>query len=171
MEFMNVVRERRSTRVFTDQPVEEEKLQQILEAANLAPSAGDLQGYEIYLARSLEVRQALARAAYGQDFIQQAPLALVFCAHPALSQARYGPRGVQLYCVQDATIACTVAMLAARDLGLGSVWVGAFDDDGVHQAIGSPKGQQPVAVLPIGYPTHWPRARPRRALAALVHEL
>lgn len=171
MEFIDVVHERRSTRVFSDQPVEQEKLDQILDATNAAPSAGNMQAYEIYLVRDAATRQALAKAAYDQEFINQAPIVLVFCTHPERNQARYGRRGERLYAVQDATIACTVAMLAARDLGLGSVWVGAFNDDGVYQAIGSPSGQTPVAVLPIGYPAGWPGARPRRALKDLVHEI
>jgi nitroreductase len=171
VEFIDVVNERRSTRVFTDQPVEHEKVEQILKATNAAPSAGNMQAYEIYLVRDTATRQALMKAAYDQEFIFQAPIVLVFCTHPERNQARYGQRGERLYAVQDATIACTIAMLAARDLDLGSVWVGAFNDDGVYQAIGSPPGQTPVAVLPIGYPAAWPAARPRRDVKDLVHEI
>lgn len=171
MEFLNVVHERRSTRVFTDQPVEQDKLERILEATKAAPSAGNMQAYEIYLVRDADTRQALAKAAYDQEFIFQAPIVLVFCTNPDRNRARYGQRGERLYAVQDATIACTIAMLAARDVDLGSVWVGAFNDDDVYKAIGSPPGQAPVAVLPIGYPAAWPAARPRREMKDLVHEI
>ena len=171
MEFLEVVRNRRSTRAFLDQPVEEEKIQQILEACNAAPSAGNLQAYEIYLVRDEATRQALAQAAHDQEFIAQAQVVLVFTAHPGRSQPRYGERGERLYASQDATIACTFAMLTARSLGLGSVWVGAFNDGAVHKVIGVEKGELPVAVLPIGYPTEWPGARPRRSLEDLVHEI
>jgi nitroreductase len=151
--------------------VEEEKLQRILLAANLAPSAGNLQAYEIYLVRERSVRVALARAALEQWFISEAPIALVFCAHPERSAAHYGRRGARLYALQDATIACTFAMLAISALGLATVWVGAFDDEGVRRAIRAPEGHQPVAILPVGYPAEQPRPTGRRSLDELVHEV
>lgn len=171
MDFFELIRARRSVRAYSPAPVEDDKLQAILTAANLAPSAGNLQAYEIYLVRDRQVRLALARAALEQWFISEAPLALVFCANPERSASRYGRRGVRLYALQDATIACTFAMLAVTALGLATVWVGAFDDEAVRRAIGAPEGHQPVAILPIGYPAEQPAAAPRRALKDLVHEV
>jgi nitroreductase len=171
MEFFEVLKARHSIRAFAATPLEEEKLKAILEAANRAPSAGDLQGYEIYKVKRASDRTALARAALGQEFVAQAPLALVFCGNPARSARRYGQRGVRLYAVQDATIACTFAMLAATALGLATVWVGAFDDEAVHRAIAAPEGILPVAILPIGYAAEQPEPTPRRRLSDLVHEL
>ena len=111
------------------------------------------------------------RASYDQEFLVQAPLVLVFCAAPARSAVRYTERGETLYCIQDATIACTYAMLAATALGLGSVWVGAFDEDAVYKVIGTVLNQRPVAMLPIGYPNETPRIRTRRALDDIIHPL
>lgn len=170
MEFFDVLKARRSIRAFRATPVEEEKLKAILEAANSAPSAGNLQAYEIYLVKDRSQRKALAQAALWQDFVAQAPLALVFCAHPARAEGRYGQRGVRLYALQDATIACTFAMLAVTALGLATVWVGAFDDEAVHRAIGSPAGIIPVAILPIGYAGEKAEPTARRRLERLVHE-
>ncbi|MGB9606305.1 MAG: nitroreductase family protein, partial [Bryobacteraceae bacterium] len=90
MEFFELIRQRRSVRAYKQAPVEPEKLEKILTAANLAPSAGNLQAYEIYLVRDGKVRQALARAALDQWFISEAPVALVFCAHPERSAMKYG---------------------------------------------------------------------------------
>ena len=171
MEFFELMRVRRSVRAFTTQPVEPEKRQAILEAANRAPSAGNLQAYEIYAVTNRTVLRALARAALSQEFIAQAPLALVFCAHPARSAKKYGKRGVSLYCIQDATIACAYAQLAATALGLGSVWVGAFDDDRVRAAIGASDELLPVAILPVGYAGEQPEATSRRSLDDLVHPI
>jgi len=170
MDFFELIEARRSVRLYSPAQVEEHKLEAILKAANRAPSAGNLQAYEIYLLRDRAVRLAVARAALDQWFISEAPVALVFCANPERSASRYGRRGVRLYSIQDATIACTFAMLAATALGLSTVWVGAFDDDGVRRAIGAPEGHQPVAILPIGYPSEQPAPTPRRALEDLVHE-
>lgn len=169
MDFFTLIQTRRSVRLYQDTPIETDKLQKILESANLAPSAGNLQGYEIFVITQLEQRQALVKAAYRQDFLAQAPLVLIFCTNPQRSSGQYSQRGRELYCIQDATIACTFAMLAAQELGLATVWVGAFKDDPVHQAASIPPELTPVAMLPIGYAAESPKPRPRRKLQDLVH--
>ena len=169
MDFFTLIQNRRSVRLYQDAPIETDKLHKILESANLAPSAGNLQGYEIYLVTQLEQRQGLVNAARGQEFLAQAPLVLIFCANPLRSSGRYSQRGRDLYCIQDATIACTYAMLAAQELGLATVWVGAFNDDAVRQVASIPPELNPVAMLPIGYAAESPQPRPRRKLQELVH--
>ena len=169
MEFFDVIQKRHSIRIFTDQPVEDDKLQKILETANLAPSAGNLQAYEIYVVSDAKKRDGLSCAALAQEHIAKAPVALVFCTHPELTEGRYTERGNRLYTVQDATIACTFAMLAATDLGLGSVWVGTFDEKVVRLIIGAPESQVPVVILAIGYPGEFPAEHPRRPLEELAH--
>jgi nitroreductase len=171
MDFFEVIHTRQSIRAFQGRPVEPEKLQQILEAINRAPSAGNLQGYEVYLVTQRACLQLLTKAAVGQDFIEQAPLALVFCAHPARSAKKYSQRGTTLYCVQDATIACAYAQLAVTALGLASVWVGAFNEEAVRAAIGVGHDLRPIAILPIGYAAETPEHRSRRALVELVHQI
>jgi len=171
MDYFDVVNSRRSVRVFAEKAIEENKIQQVLETANRAPSAGNLQAYEIYVVRDNSIRSALAHASLDQGFIADAPVVLVFCAHPARSAGRYRERGIRLYAVQDATIACTFAMLASTALGLSSVWVGAFNDDSVRDAIKIPPTLLPVAILPIGYPAEEPGLRPRRKLDDIIHEI
>lgn len=170
MDFFDVAARRRSIRAFKPTKVEREKVDRILETINRAPSAGDLQAYQVYLVTGRDQRLALARAALDQMFISEAPLVLVFCAVPPRSAIKYGRRG-QLYALQDATIACTHAQLAATALGLGSTWVGAFDEEAVRRAIGVPASEIPIAILPIGYPAEAPSPTPRRSLSDLVREL
>ncbi|MGD0499666.1 MAG: nitroreductase family protein [Bryobacteraceae bacterium] len=169
MDLFEVIKKRRSVRAFTPQPVEPEKVAQVLAAANAAPSAGSLQGYEIFQVTREKERAALARAALDQFYVAQAPVVLVFCANPARSAAKYRERGARLYAIQDATIACTFAMLAATALGLGTVWVGAFDDAAVQRVLGR-QDLLPVAILPMGYPAEEPEPTPRRSLEELVHQ-
>lgn len=169
MEFSDVIRNRHSIRTFSDQPVEPEKLRQILETANLAPSAGNLQAYEIYAVTDAKKRDGLSCAALAQEYIAAAPVALVFCTHPELTEGKYTERGTRLYTLQDATIAAAFAMLAATDLGLGSVWVGTFDEKVVRMIISAPERQLPVVIMPIGYPAEFPDQHPRRPLDQLVH--
>ena len=161
MEFFDVIQKRYSIRKFTDQAVEPEKLQQILQAANLAPSSGNLQAYEIYVVTNAKKRDGLSCAALAQESVAKAPVVLVFCTHPELTQGRYTERGTRLYTVQDASIACAFAMLAATNLGLGCVWVGTFDEKVVRLIIEAPDrpgaGGDHADRLPGGVP------RPARA--------
>ncbi|MCS7010260.1 MAG: nitroreductase family protein [Anaerolineales bacterium] len=171
MDFFQVLESRRSMRNYAARPVEEEKLQRILQAVCLAPSAGNLQAFAVYIVRRLEQRQALVHAAFDQEFIAEAPIVLVFCAEPERSAVKYGERGATLYALQDATIACTYAMLAAKALDLDSVWIGAFDEREVSRLLGLPPGHRPVAMLPIGYAGKETRPRPRRPLEEWVNEV
>ena len=171
MEFFDVINTRHSIRAFHPTPIEPEKLEQILQAINRAPSAGNQQAYEVYLVQDALHKSAFVQAAGGQEYLAQAPVVLVFCAHPALSQVRYAQRGETLYTIQDATIACTYAMLAATALGLSSVWVGAFDEQAVHEIIQAPEALRPIAMLPIGYAAGEPRLRDRRPLNEIIHRI
>jgi nitroreductase len=163
LEFFDVLRHRRSIRAYSPKEVEEEKLRRISEAANLAPSAGNLQAYQVFVYRSRDKREALSRAADDQKFIVEAPVCMVFCADPERSASKYGDRGKQLYSVQDATIAGSFAMLAATDLGLATVWVGDFDEKMVQDIVGV-KSVRPVAIFSVGYPAEEPKPPQRRAI-------
>jgi nitroreductase len=171
MEFFEVINTRHSIRAYQTTPIGPEKLEQILGAINRAPSAGNRQAYEVYLVEDAPRKAALVQASGGQEFLAQAPVVLVFCTHSALNQERYGERGEHLYALQDATIACTFAMLAATALGLSSVWVGAFNDEAVHGIIQAPADEHPVAMLPIGYAAGEPRLRDRRPLNEIIHRI
>ncbi len=171
MNIFDVFTQRHSIRAFTDQPIADDVLNRILESVNRAPSAGNLQAFDVYQVTKTEYKEAIMHASYDQEFLVHAPVVLVFCAVPARSAVRYSERGETLYCIQDATIACTFAMLAATALGLGSVWVGAFDEEAVHKIIDADPEHRPVAMLPIGYPNEAPRIRPRRTLNEIVHRV
>jgi nitroreductase len=171
MTFRELVEKRRSIRVFGSRPVPEETLRRILECAILAPSAGNLQAYRIFVVRDGKRRQALAAAALGQEFVAQAPVVLVFCAEPMRSAIKYGDRGERLYSLQDATIAAAFASLAAADAGLGTVWVGAFREDAVRQVLGVGEDFVPVAILPLGEPAETPKNPGRLPWEEMVVEV
>ncbi len=171
MDFFDVLKARHSIRKFQPAPVEPRKLEAILAAANAAPSALNLQSYEIYLARGSEAVSAIARATWDQSFVAEAPVVLVFCSHPARAMDRLGEDGARMFALQDATIACSFAMLAATAQNLATVWIGAFDPEGVRRVIGAPESVTPIAILPIGYPAQDPELTTRRPMNDLVHEL
>jgi nitroreductase len=168
MEFAEVLKRRRSVRSYKSQAIEEDKLKRIFEAASLAPSAGNLQAYQVYAVQDESRRKALAQAAFDQRFITEAPVCLVFCADQERSAERYGKRGSDLYSVQDATIAGAFAMLAAADLGLATVWVGDFDEDKVRRIVNA-KSARPVAMFAVGYGAEEPKPTPRKAIEEIFH--
>jgi nitroreductase len=170
MDFFETVHARQSVRAYHAKPVEPKQLEAILSAANQSPSAGNVQGYEILVVRYAATIRSLAKAAFNQMFIAQAPIVLVFCADPARSGAKYGVAGEQLYCVQDATIATAYAQLAATALGLATCWIGAFKEEDIAKVLGLRAGLRPIAMLPVGWPAETPARTSRRALNDLVRE-
>jgi nitroreductase len=168
MDYFEVVKTRHSVRAFQKKLVEEEKIRRIIETINMAPSAGNLQAYEVVVVKDPMLKDKLAKAALGQNFVSEAPVCLVFVAYPARSSEKYGRRGSELYCIQDAAIATTYAMLAATSLGLSSTWVGAFDEEATARAVGTTGGKRPVSILPVGYAAESPENTPRRSVGYIV---
>lgn len=168
MDFFELIRTRRSVRAYRPDSPPEPQLAAILEAVRLAPTAGNLQAFRVKVVTDVSVKRALAKAALGQNFLATAPWVFCFMADPQGSARTYGERGASLYAVQDATIACHHAHLAAAALGLGSVWVGAFSPAAVARALDLPEALVPVALLPVGYPAEAPAATPRKPLGELL---
>jgi len=150
---LDLFKKRHAVRAYRPQPLNRQDLADILAAANSAPSAGGLKAREIRVITDEGNRRRLADAAYGQDFVAQAPVVLVFWAVPSRSAAKYGERGRNLFALQDATIAASFAWLQAVASGLGACWVGAFDDNAVRDIFRSDIGSdwRPIALMPIGY--------------------
>ena len=171
MDFFETLNTRRSVRAFTPKDVDAVTVKKIIESSMLAPSAGGLQAYRIYLVREREALTGLALAAYGQDCVSNAPLALVFTADQKRSASKYEGRGFEFYSIQDATIAAAYSQLAAAALGLGSVWVGGFDPLEVSRIVKAGSYEVPVAIIPIGYPAESPERTPRRSIKNIVREV
>lgn len=167
-DFFQTVRHRHSVRQYLVQDVGRDKLHAILETASAAPSAGDLQSYRIVVVQDPATRQALRLAAGNQDFIAQAPVCMIFCADPQRAAEKYGTRGRNLFAMQDATIACAYAQLAVVAAGMGSTWVGQFDEQLVREALRLDGRFLPVAMLSIGFPAAMPELTPRRHLEDVV---
>lgn len=159
MEYFDLIKTRKSRRAFKPKPLTEQQLNSIIEAANLAPSAGNLQSYSFYLVKDKNMKEKLAGAAFGQGFIAEAPAVFVFFAKAPVSSKKYGERG-KLYSTIDASVAAAYAQLAADNLGLGAVWVGAFDEEKAKELLD--EDGQPVCILPVGYPSDNPEKHPRQ---------
>lgn len=155
MKIIEAIRNRRSIRSFHDKAIPGEAVNDLIEAIRWAPSAGNLQARHFYFVFKKDLRVRIASVSLGQMFIATAPLVVVACAdYEAIGP--YGRRGEELYVIQDVAVAIENLMLEAYELGLGSVWVGAFDEEGLSAVLGLPERLRPVAVVPVGYPAHRP---------------
>lgn len=165
MEFFQLVQERYSVRSYRPQPVEEEKLQLVLQAARLAPTAANKQPVQIIVIHTAG-REAELKRIYGRDWFVQAPLLIALCALPAQGWTRR--QDGKNYTDVDAAIVMDHLVLAATDLGLGTCWVAAFDPAAAREVLGLPEGVEPVAFTPLGYPADQVGAKVRRPLTELV---
>jgi len=164
MDVFEAIKARRSIRAYKDRAVEEEKLQKVLEAGRLAPSANNRQDWKFVVVRDAALRQQLVGACCNQQFIGQAPVVIVACT----TEAQHTMRSGYQCCAVDLSIAVDHMTLAAAALGLGTCWIGAFEADLVSKVIKLPRGVAPVHVLPLGYAAESPAARPRKSLDAVV---
>ena len=147
-----IFKKRKSVRHFSEKEIKVEELEDILEAANSAPSAGNLKARDIIAITENETKNLLAKAAYDQNQIREAPVVLIFIALPEVSAEKYNERGKNLYAIQDATIAASFAWLQAVDLGLSGGWIGGFKEADIQKTLNLKEDQRPVAIIPIGYP-------------------
>jgi nitroreductase len=169
MEFMEAIKGRRSIRRYKNQNIPDEAIAQLIEAATCAPSAGNIQPWEFVIARNPAVKEKLLEASYNQTAVQEAPVVIVVCADQNRSATGYGNRGKTLYCLQDTAAAVQNILLTAYSLGLGTCWIGAFNEDEAAEAVKAPKGVRPVAMIPVGYPDVTPRQRNKRPVSEMVH--
>lgn len=148
-DFYGFCASRSSVREYDDEPLTEEDIGYILKCASTAPSAGNLEAWDVIVVTEEETRTALAEAAFGQEHVERAPVILVVCSNYVRSMSRYGERGI-LYGLEDATIACTYMMLAAHAKNLQSCWTGAFDDEEVRGILNLSQHIRPVSLLAVG---------------------
>lgn len=159
---MDVISKRRSIRKYKPDPVPEEDIRYILEAARLAPSWANSQCWKFVVVTDQQTKEELAKA--GNNWIAHAPVIIVACADPS----KPGTKGDQQYYMLDVGIAMEHLILAAADRGLGTCWIGAFDEDTVKKVLGVPEDIRVVASTPLGYPDESPDPRPRKPLEEVM---
>jgi len=169
MEFFDVIKSRRSIRSFKNHALPQEVINQLIDAARLAPSAGNAQSWAFVMVTDVKAKQALASAAWGQKWLEEAAVVFVVCADLKRAEESYDERGRTLYCIQDTSAAVENILLAATALGLGACWMGAFHEEEIRKVIKAPSWMRPVAMVPVGVPNESPRARSRRSADEVVH--
>jgi nitroreductase len=165
MNFQELTKKRYSVRAYKPDPVEDEKLARILEAARLAPTAANRQAFRVIVIRTAERKDDLRRV-YGRDWFVQAPLVLCVCAVPSEAWVRKydGWNAAEV----DATIVMSHIVLAAAEEGLGTCWIAAFDPAAAREVLGLPPDVIPSAFTPLGYAADAATPKKRRPLDELV---
>ena len=165
MDFLELVRKRYSVRAYKSSPVEEEKLQAILEAARLAPTAANRQPIRVVVIKTDERRDELQRV-YGRKWFLDAPV--VLCVVGVEAEAWVRSHDGRSYVDVDAAIVMDHIVLAATSLGLGTCWIAAFDPDAAKDVLGLPSGVRPIIFTPLGYPDDQPGSKRRKELSDIV---
>jgi nitroreductase len=148
MDFFTVIENRYSVRGYRPDPVEPEKLEKVLAAAQLAPTACNFQPFQLIVIRRDGREKDLERI-YSKRWFRQAPVVIGICAVPEVAWLRHDDKN---YAEVDATIVMDHLILAATAQGLGTCWVGAFDVPATREILGLPDEVEPIAFTPIGYP-------------------
>ena len=169
MDFYEVIRTRRSVRSYKPDPIPKDVLRRVLEAARIAPSGSNRQPWRFIIVEDEDLKRRLAEACSNQYFIAEAPVVIVACGY----NIRYNRGGYMgdMSMLVDVSIAFTHLILAARVEGLGTCWIGSFDNEEVKKILNIPKDVNVVAITPLGYPKRedaFAEPGPRKALEEIT---
>lgn len=162
MELREAIEKRRTIRKYRPDPVPEEKVKYVLEAARLAPSWANWQGWKFIIVKDKSLRKKVHTIT--RQWVQEAPMFIVGCADPSKSGFNHG---IRFYIVDVAT-AMYQLMLAAAEQGLGTAWTCTFDEEALKEMLDIPRGVRVVALTPLGYPAEEPEPKPRKPLDELT---
>jgi len=150
MDFYEVVKTRRSVRSYASDLIPDDVLNRVLDAARISPSGSNKQPWKFILVKDEDVKKKLVSSCGGQTFIAEAPLVIVACGKN-IHYNRGGYMG-DMSMLVDVSIAVDHLILAARAEGLGTCWIGLFDNESIKKLLQIPKDVNVVALIPIGYP-------------------
>ncbi len=169
MDIFDVFRDRRSVRRYRDEPLERETIEEVLHAARLAPSWKNQQCWSFLVLTEAEKRLQATEALHednpGRKALAQAPVIILVCADPQLSGVEDGKE----YYMADAATAFAHLCLAAHAKGLGTCWIGWFDEDRLKTQLGIPPHLRVIGLTPLGHPDQAPSPRPRKDLDQIAH--
>lgn len=175
-DLMTVIKKRYSVRSYLDKPVEDEKIEQVIEAARLAPSSGNSQSWRFIVVKDKALKDELCDKALGGIMIpnkwaKTAPVVIVICANPnLLHKVGAGVKKIE-YHLLDMGIAGEHIALEATELGLGTCWIGWFNEQAVRSLLNVPKGIKVVALITLGYPREdvEPRKKEKLSLDKILY--
>ena len=151
MDILKAIKKRRSVRGYLNKKIPKQVLDRVLEAARLAPTAANKQPFKLILVTDKSTKAKLVEASRKQTFIAEAPIVVVGCAFPGESYQNIG--GTHTSEEIDISIVFDHLMLQAAEEGLGTCWIGAFDESKVKEILNIPSNVRVVGLTPLGYPS------------------
>ena len=161
MDVFDCIRTRRSVRKYKDKPVPWDNVVEIMQAGKYAPFAGNIMNCKFIVVKDEDKRRKIAEACVQQYWMQDAPIHIVVVGEPEKAERYYGTRGARLYTTQGAAAAIQNMMLAAHSLGLGSCWIGAFDEEEIRRLCNLPEHVNVQGIVTIGYADEQPEMPPK----------
>jgi len=159
MEVFEAIYTRRSIRKFSEVPLEFDKIVEVCKAGMYAPCAGDLQNWRFIIETKTNVIKGLYHHTLEQEAFMTATAAIVVVAETETAEKFYGMRGKRLYAIQNCAAAIQNMLLAAHAIGLGAVWIGAFDENRINDQYRIPSTARAQAIILLGYPDEKPLER------------
>ena len=168
-DILDLIKSRRTIKNFTSQYVSWENVARIIDAGRHAPSCGNLQNWKFVVVDDTEKKKLIADACYEQFEIISANALILICSEPEKAERYYGLRGERLYSVQNCAAAAENMLLEAHSLGLGSAWIGAFDEEMVKNILGIPEEARPQVIIAVGYAREIPPKPPKYPLETVMY--
>ncbi|MCX6774663.1 MAG: nitroreductase family protein, partial [DPANN group archaeon] len=169
MDTFDCIRTRRSVRKFHATKIPEEALYAVLDAANLAPCAGNLQTWQFLVVEDEAKKKVIAEAALEQDWIAKAPTVILLLSNPNMTKAEFGDKVGDTYDNQNVMLAAENLILAAWNLGIGSTFVGSFTESRLRKEFKIPAAIKIHAIIPLGYPAEINRPLGRAGIEDFTH--
>ncbi len=168
-DILDLIKSRRTIKHYQDKFVSWEKIARVIDAGRHAPSCGNIQNWKFIVCFKPAQRQAIAEACHEQYDIAPAAAHIVICAEPEKAERYYGLRGERLYTIQNCAAAAQNMLLEAHSLGLGSTWIGAFDEEAIKSICGIPEEIRPQAIIVVGHPKEVPPRPPKYPLETVTY--
>ncbi|MBR9677079.1 nitroreductase family protein [Candidatus Woesearchaeota archaeon] len=169
MEVLDIIKKRRTVRKYLEVPVEKEKIALLLEAAQAAPSSGNLQNWKFIVVTDHDIKEKISEACLEQFWMSNAPVHIVVVAEMANVKRFYGLRGERLYGIQNCAAAIQNILVMASALDLGTAWVGAFEENMLCDAVGIIGEVRPQAVITVGYADEKVPVPPQKSLEQICY--
>lgn len=168
MDVFEAIEKRYSCREYLKRKVSSSDLILLLDAAQKAPNAGNLQNWDFIVVRDQEKKEKITKAALNQRWMMQADLFIVICADSEPSKKFYPKRGEQ-YEPQNSSAAAENILLMATSIGLGACWVSAFETKAVSRALKLPENITPHVIITVGHPAEEQKQKRRSSLETVTH--
>jgi len=169
MEVFDCIRTRRSIRKYKDKEIPWHLVVEILQSGKYAPFAGNILNCKFIVVKNEAKRKAIAEASVQQYWMQDAPIHIVVVGEPEKAERYYGTRGSRLYTIQGTAAAIENMLLTAHSLGLGSCWVGAFDEEEIRRLCNLPEHVNVQGIITIGYADETPAPPPKYRIEHIMY--